>query len=242
MEERRTIGEISHIYGISPRTLRYYEEIGILDSHRKDSLYREYDSAQTKRLELILLLRRLSFSIRSIERILKDRELVLEEMLQEKIIQSGRDLLKLQETNRLLQDFHRELMRVPLPQLDVISILEQYSYITRETERIMAMKPPQKEENRIALGERIALDLVDEHKGNLLGEIAVLRSLLQERSIVMPKLRIYDSPDLEQDQVLIVLEGKQVLRKNFADVTPARCCDEVVAIMKAHFSLDQGSL
>jgi len=67
VERRLRISEVAALYHISGRTLRYYEEAGILKSHRKAySKYREYDRAQCERLEVILLLRRLSFSVKMI--------------------------------------------------------------------------------------------------------------------------------------------------------------------------------
>jgi len=57
-------------YGISARTLRYYEDMGLLDSVRKDGCaYRLYEEPAVKRLEQILILRRLNISIRDIRRV-----------------------------------------------------------------------------------------------------------------------------------------------------------------------------
>lgn len=37
------IGEVSRLTGASPRSLRYYEEQGLIASRRRDNGYREYD-------------------------------------------------------------------------------------------------------------------------------------------------------------------------------------------------------
>lgn len=64
------IREISVRYNISARTLRYYEDMGLIESTRNDDYaYRLYDEAAIKRLEQILILRRLNISIKDIKRI-----------------------------------------------------------------------------------------------------------------------------------------------------------------------------
>ena len=64
------IREISGRYNVSARTLRYYEDMGLIESIRSDDYaYRLYDEAAIKRLEQILILRRLNISIKDIKRI-----------------------------------------------------------------------------------------------------------------------------------------------------------------------------
>ena len=64
------IREISGRYNVSARTLRYYEDMGLIASIRSDDYaYRLYDEAAIKRLEQILILRRLNISIKDIKRI-----------------------------------------------------------------------------------------------------------------------------------------------------------------------------
>nr|WP_285875912.1 MerR family transcriptional regulator [Microbacterium oleivorans] len=50
------IGELSRRSGVSPRSLRYYEQHGLLTSHRADNGYREYDPAAVVRASAIHLL------------------------------------------------------------------------------------------------------------------------------------------------------------------------------------------
>jgi DNA-binding transcriptional MerR regulator len=74
--------DVSNRYGVSTRTLRYYEEIGLNQSRRTtDYAYRLYDEANIKRLEQILILRKLNISIKDIRWIFNaaGSEVVLEE-------------------------------------------------------------------------------------------------------------------------------------------------------------------
>ena len=63
------IGEAAKKYDISNRTLRYWEEMGILKSTRTENGYRYYDSENTARISQIVLLRKLRMPISDIERI-----------------------------------------------------------------------------------------------------------------------------------------------------------------------------
>lgn len=66
-----TISEVSKNYDVTTRTLRYYEEIGLLSSKRKDDYaYRVYDKEAVSRLQIILMLRKLSISLKDIQIIL----------------------------------------------------------------------------------------------------------------------------------------------------------------------------
>lgn len=70
------IRDLSERFDVSTRTLRYYEEIGILWSERKEfSQYRYYDDAAVRRLEQILVLRKLQLPIKDIKAILTTQEL-----------------------------------------------------------------------------------------------------------------------------------------------------------------------
>src|SRR6056297_2951779 len=66
------IGEIANLFDVSTRTVRYYEEVGLLISHRDpDSQYRYYDERSSERLKKILVLRELGLSLNDIKIILE---------------------------------------------------------------------------------------------------------------------------------------------------------------------------
>lgn len=71
-----TISQVSKEYGISTRTLRYYEKIGLIKSSRKeDYAYRTYDEEAVKRLNKIIILRKLRIPLKQIALILDDSNL-----------------------------------------------------------------------------------------------------------------------------------------------------------------------
>ena len=67
MDQRQTIGTVSKNLGISSRMLRYYEQIGLIESKRVENYaYRVYDEEAIRRLRQIILLRKLRVSVKQI--------------------------------------------------------------------------------------------------------------------------------------------------------------------------------
>jgi DNA-binding transcriptional MerR regulator len=65
------IGELADRFGLNPRTIRYYERIGVLQpSARADSGYRLYTQDTVERLEFILKAKTLGLTLEEIRRIL----------------------------------------------------------------------------------------------------------------------------------------------------------------------------
>lgn len=69
--EAMTISQVSKGFNISTRTLRYYEQIGLIKSIRKmDYAYRTYDEDAIRRLRQIIVLRKLRIPLKHIDLIL----------------------------------------------------------------------------------------------------------------------------------------------------------------------------
>jgi DNA-binding transcriptional MerR regulator/DNA gyrase inhibitor GyrI len=67
-----TITQATKLFGLSTRTLRYYEQIGLIKSERADDYaYRVYSDGTLNRLRQIVVLRKLRIPLRSISDILK---------------------------------------------------------------------------------------------------------------------------------------------------------------------------
>ena len=71
--EFQTISQVSRDYGISTRMLRYYEQVGLIQSVRKDDYaYRVYDENAMSRLRQIIVLRKLRIPVKQIISILNN--------------------------------------------------------------------------------------------------------------------------------------------------------------------------
>ena len=75
--ELQTVRQVSLEYGISNRMLRYYEQIGLIESSRIDDYaYRVYDQVAIKRLQQIIILRKLQIPVKQIKDILNNQNAV----------------------------------------------------------------------------------------------------------------------------------------------------------------------
>jgi DNA-binding transcriptional MerR regulator/DNA gyrase inhibitor GyrI len=68
------IGDVAKQFNISNRTLRYWEEVGILDSSRMENGYRFYDDENAARIRQIVLLRKLKMPIATIEQVFMEAD------------------------------------------------------------------------------------------------------------------------------------------------------------------------
>lgn len=114
MDNLIKIRDVSNKYGVTSRTLRYYEDMGLLTSVRKDDVaYRMYDENAVRRLEQILILRKLNISIKDIQRIFNSSgsDVVLE-VLGKKVENIDDEVSLLHELKDIVLDFIREIEKM----------------------------------------------------------------------------------------------------------------------------------
>ncbi|WDD93980.1 MerR family transcriptional regulator [Burkholderia sp. FERM BP-3421] len=66
-----TVRDAAERLGVTPRTLKYYEERGLVTPSRSEGRYRLYDAADLERFARILRLRAIGFSLHGIIEMLK---------------------------------------------------------------------------------------------------------------------------------------------------------------------------
>lgn len=111
MNELIKITDVSSRYEISARTLRYYEDMGLIESTRSnDYAYRQYDDSAVQRLEQILILRKLNISIKDIQRIFSTSgSKVVLEVLGKKVESIDEEVALLHELKEIVLDFIRQI-------------------------------------------------------------------------------------------------------------------------------------
>ncbi len=78
-----TVKEIAELTGVSTRTLRYYDEIGLLPPTCKNEAgYRLYDDKALERLQQILFFREFEISLKEIKSILEHPDFDRNQILQ----------------------------------------------------------------------------------------------------------------------------------------------------------------
>lgn len=111
MKDLVKIRDVSAQYDISARTLRYYEDMGLIGSIRNDDYaFRMYDEAAIKKLEQILILRKLNISIRDIQWIFHSSgsEVVLD-VLGKKVNDIDGEVALLYELKDIVLEFIRQI-------------------------------------------------------------------------------------------------------------------------------------
>lgn len=105
------IREVSLKYDISARALKYYEDMGLLQSTKSDDYaYRLYDENACRRLEQILVLRKLNIKVKDIQRIFRSNstDIVLE-VLSQKVNDIDDEVALLHELKDIVLDFIKQI-------------------------------------------------------------------------------------------------------------------------------------
>lgn len=101
-----TVSQVAKLYGISTHTLRHYDKTGILEPEVRDedNGYRYYSFKQFGKLEIIIHLRSLNFSIEIIKKHLEelDYEFTLK-LIGEKIEENNKELEELKKVKNHLE-------------------------------------------------------------------------------------------------------------------------------------------
>ena len=74
-EELARVGEVAERLGVSPRTLKYYEELGLVEPEtRSPGGFRLYGEEDVRRLERILRMKGMGYSLAAIRELLAVRD------------------------------------------------------------------------------------------------------------------------------------------------------------------------
>lgn len=132
--ELQTISQVSKQFRISTRTLRYYEQIGLIQSTMKeDYSYRTYDEGTLLRLKQIIVLRKLRIPLKSISGILLTENTALAiEVFQQNLNEIGDEITALTTIKSVIQSFIERLniKNAKLQLLDDESLLEIVDSLT----------------------------------------------------------------------------------------------------------------
>jgi len=132
--ELQTISQVSKQFRISTRTLRYYEQIGLIESRMKEGYsYRTYDECTILRLKQIIVLRKLRIPLKSIaEVLLTENTAIAIEVFQQRLSEIGDEITALTTIKSVIQSFIERLniKNTKLQLLDDESLLEIVDSLT----------------------------------------------------------------------------------------------------------------
>lgn len=132
-----TITELSRNFNISTRTLRYYEQIGLLKSIKRDNYaYRTYDDIAVSRLQQIIVLRKLRIPLKQISAILaSDNTAKIIETFCQNLNEVNDEITALSTIKAILNTFISRLQEntrldIKVNLLDDLSILDMADSLT----------------------------------------------------------------------------------------------------------------
>ena len=132
------IGQVAKECGVTIRMLRYYEEIGLIDSRRKgDGSYRVYDESTVQKLRQIIVLRKLRVSVKQIGEILANpNAAVVVDIFKQNIDELDEEIATLATVKSILNQFVEKLQEAAHIRLEldfasdeaVLSAIESVSF------------------------------------------------------------------------------------------------------------------
>lgn len=212
MQDKLRVRDVAEKFEISKRTIKYYEEIGILKSQREEgSNYRFYDSEALERLEKILILRRLNFSISDICQIL-DSENLRAGVIFEKKLQSIREEINaLKSLESIVESFLDISNSKGIDNVNIYQLLGEQIYIHKKVERMINMNNYQGDWIKVEIGNAIV-----PHANQLIEGIKALRDKLKPQfGEDIPLIRLTDNNELDAMEYRILFKGSPV----FSDKT-----------------------
>ena len=119
------ITDLSTQLGLSSRTLRYYEEAGLITSVRPQfEKYRYYDEQNVQRLRQIMVLRKMQIPIKDILRIYSSREMLdITQVFVDRLNEIDREVTALSELKRIINDFLNKMIEKGIKQISALPLL-----------------------------------------------------------------------------------------------------------------------
>ncbi|WP_430354993.1 MerR family transcriptional regulator [Viridibacillus arvi] len=127
----RTITDIAKEFDVTTRTIRYYEELGLLSPQRTDAKKRIYTNSDYAKLKLIFRGKRYGFSLDEIKEmvLLFDKDRTGKKQLERTVSYGKLKMAEIDEKMRELQEIRDELETMHLDFTEKLNSLKGGSYI-----------------------------------------------------------------------------------------------------------------
>jgi len=119
-----TISELADEFGITPRTIRYYEEVGLLTPHRDTpTSHRVYSARERARLKLILRGKRFGYTLAELKDILHlyDVDHTQKKQIKRTLEYGIRHIQEINERIEELEELRKEMIEFALRFLEILA-------------------------------------------------------------------------------------------------------------------------
>jgi len=188
------INEVVDSFGVSSRTLRYYEEVGLLwSSHPDNKTQRYYDATALERLTQIIVLRKLQITVKDIVKIFKsDNMAALIQAFVDKLETLETEITALSKLRKLVDEFLQMMLMNGIKKISAITLLYE------ETEKRLAMTE---------INEPITFDKLAEtsRKASKLNDIRIIR--LPPMRVITSRHKTGEAENLDGDKMQNLFAG-----------------------------------
>lgn len=141
--------------GLSSRSLRYYEQVGLIKSIRSDfEKYRYYDAQNVERLKQIIVLRKMQIPIKDIIRIYESEDMrIVVETFVSRLHAIDEEVGALTELRGIIDDFLQAMLNNGITKISALPIL--YEEMEKQLDTLVQKKPPDYNDLSL-LSERLA--------------------------------------------------------------------------------------
>ncbi len=229
------INQLAQKYQISIRTIRYYEEIGLLHSSRDAANIREFNPLQIERLELILFFKNLGLKLYQIKNILKNLDInVIESLFQKRMSDISHQINRLNNEKQILITVLTMLNSKDHSKINVKEFIKEQIYFQKNNERMLYMNN-YKNNIIIEIGENLIPLANKQVNGILIDSIKKMRLELEKQyDLKLDLIRVTDNPDLlSLNEYRILKDGIQIIHKTIIGNDSSKQNDQIIADLKA---------
>lgn len=136
------IKDVAKKYELTSRTIRYYEEIGLIESIRdEDSNYRYFSKSELEKLEKIVILRKLDISIKEIKDIFISNDInILVDVFKKKKQELKSGILGMEMLEKIIDHFLRIIGTKNISYIDGFEILMANGLVENNNSKEFDMK------------------------------------------------------------------------------------------------------
>ncbi len=228
------IREAADYYHISIRTLRYYEELGMLTSKRNESNIRIYEDDQLLKLEEIIVLKMLHLNLKDIQKVMRSENRdCLQSVLSNELLRLDKELHDLQYKRQLLFSLLKTYTASDLSKNKIREFILEQIYLKEHEERMIHMLIDTKNIVFEIGTSLIPLAMDDSDKG-LIPSIKRLRAEVKESyDMEFDLIRVRDSIEIPADHYRILQDDRIILERTLCQTDPGTQVDQMITHLKS---------
>ncbi len=226
------ISDISKKYNITKRTLRFYEEIGLLESIKDEvSHARYYDEEGINRLEQILLLRNIKLTMNEISMVLlSENNDKLSDILCSRLLEMENKIYELKYSKSIIKSVLKMSEDIGISNVNIYQFLREQILLHSNDQRMISMEESYKGDTiRLEFGMGIIPYINSIGEENFIDMVKGMRKKLElELNTGFPLIRLVDNEELNEFQIRISVKDNVLIDTNLQAISDEDKLKEMV--------------